>query len=886
MINDKVLNFGEVAMDRRDDITQAQKEAKSFAWYKSRMNSIGVLNGTNVVIPSENGFINNDPYGMQINYDLYNGKLHREDMSATYKIGGIDLEVPKDISHRDIISPIIKFLEGMEVKRPFRWKVVATNPEATTRKEEEKFKKIAEFVVQEIKKGISIEVERQRKEMEMQMLEQNKVQAQQSEQPQQQEMSDQADPQQQPLERPQASLTPDQQKQIEQFVEEQTKAMTPPEVDTYMKRKHQDPAEILANQLLNYLRRKENLEYKFQKGWKHALITGMEVFRIKEGHDSLVVDVVNPLNFRFARNLKSEYIEDADWVSYTRYLTPSEIISEYPELTEQQRKEIYQYNINSAVGQNGDFFSHGTVNYNAGHPISGNYGHINESSNYLRETGIAVLHVQFRSLKKIGFLKYLDMETGMELETIVDENYKINRDAGDIGIEWKWIEELHEGTRIGRDIYIKCRPVPNQFKSISDYGMHHKLEYIGVTYDSLNSEMTSVVDRLKQMQYYYNVIMYRLEELLSSDMGKKVFFNMNMIPSFPGGESNRITTWLKYLKELGIGFYDPNEEGNKSQDGNAGSIAKEVDMSLVSDITRYMEYAEYVVRKARDLVGVNDQMLGQIAPNEAVRNTQQAISQSSYVLEPMFVIHNTVKQRLITELLHKSKTYYQERQPEVLHYVLDDNTLEIIKTDPELLAESSYGLFVSDNSKAFELKETINQLAHAAMQNQMIDMSQVIDILNTEDLLVAKEKLEESERIKSNQKQQEQKSQQEHEARLLEEQKKLEKERQDFELVKIRTTGEEERKNITLKGQFDLQKQAMLSIGFDINKDVDNDGTPDVLEVYKAGVDAKVQAAKLALDKEKLNHQKEVDQKNLELSKQKNDNDLAKINVMKNKSSS
>ena len=59
---------------------------------------------------------------------------------------------------------------------------------------------------------------------------------------------------------------------------------------------------------------------------------------------------------------------------------------------------------------------------------------------------------------------------------------------------------------------------------------------------------------------------------------------------------------------------------------------------------------------------------------------------------------------------------------------------------------------------------------------------------------------------------------------------------------------------IEAKGKLDIQKQAMLSMGFDVNKDQDNDGTPDVLEVAKYGVDAEIKRAQVANEARALEH--------------------------------
>jgi hypothetical protein len=65
-----------------------------------------------------------------------------------------------------------------------------------------------------------------------------------------------------------------------------------------------------------------------------------------------------------------------------------------------------------------------------------------------------------------------------------------------------------------------------------------------------------------------------------------------------------------------------------------------------------------------------------------------------------------------------------------------------------------------------------------------------------------------------------------------------------------------ELEKIQAKGAIDLQKQAMLSMGFNEDKDMDQDGIPDVQEIYRDGIDADIKMRKQALDEKKFEEDK------------------------------
>jgi hypothetical protein len=312
-----------------------------------------------------------------------------------------------------------------------------------------------------------------------------------------------------------------------------------------------------------------------------------------------------------------------------------------------------------------------------------------------------------------------------------------------------------------------------------------------------------------------------------------------------------------------IGWVDPSEDGNRGLD--VTNMAKEVNMSLISDIQKYVELAGYIEEQCGKSVGITDSMVGQIGSNEAVSNTKQNIQQNSYILEPYFDLHNHVKKNVIEALLNQATISYSDYKGKKLSYFLDDLSMEMVTIDGYLLDLSTYGIFVSNSAKAHEAVELVKQMAHAAMQNQAIDLSDVIKVVRTEGIQEAEEQLEISEekRRKENQANQI--------AAIQEEEKGREKAR-EFEMGKMKFDRETDLMIEDKRTERELQKQAMMSVGFNEDKDLDNDGVPDVVELYKEGTKANIEARKQDLDEAKFQHQKEIDKENIKIEKKKASN--------------
>jgi len=780
---------------RSKRLSRHAKEKNKKRWYKDMLDFLDYKTNINYVNFDMVRYTND-----RINYNLYNGVIDKKDFEYVYAPYGQEVgELPADFTHKDIVSTKIKVLLGMEMERPFAWSIAAVNPEATTRKEKVKFDMMKQYVIQQIMMPI-------RKEIEAKYVEQTRGQ----------------------------ELSEEEQAQLNQQIEAELQAMTPDEVKQYMKRQYQDPAEVMMSQIMNYIIKEQDIDRKFNKGFKHAALSAKEIYWIGEMNEKPVMYVINPLYFDYDKNNDEPFIETGEWAGVEYWMTPTEVITYFgSELTQQQIDDIYEkYNFKGA-DDNWSF------DFNA--------YHIGK---------VRVLHRAWKALRKIGFLTYID-EEGMPQTTLVDESFKFeSNNPNMIDIKWEWIPEVYEGYKIDNDMYVKLRPVPGQIKNMDNLYECY-LPYVGGIYDNDNSMPTSLMDRMKTYQWYYNIIMYRIELLMASDKGKLLLMNINMIPTTAEIDMEK---WLYYADALKIGWMDPNEEGNQGTD--VSNAAKEIDMSLISDIKKYIELAEYVEQKCGQAVGITKEMEARIGQYQAVRNTEQALAQANYIVEPYFDFHNIIKRNALTQLINTARAVYSTNSTEALDFFLDDFSREIVRIDKNMLAMSHYGLFVTDSMKTMKIKQTIEQLALTAMQNQTLELSDVIKALKNDNITTVTEQLEVAEDKKYNREMQKIQEQNKGKMEELQMAQKFEKEKWAHETDLAITKEKERRKTV-------LQQQAILAMGFDEEKDRNNNNVPDVLEVAKAAIDADLKQRKQSLDENKFQHQQEIDKKKLQLEEKK-----------------
>ena len=345
--------------------------------------------------------------------------------------------------------------------------------------------------------------------------------------------------------------------------------------------------------------------------------------------------------------------------------------------------------------------------------------------------------------------------------------------------------------------------------------------------------------------------------MTASDKGKKVLMNINAIPDSAGID---IEKFQYFFESSPFGWFNPNEEGMSYSDVN--TIAKVLDLSLASDIEKYINLIELIKKECGNAMGITPQMEGQIAPYEAVGNTQQVLTQNSLVLESFYDLHNIVRMNVLQSLLEVAKVCYSDNKPRKLTYVLDDMSLKTLDLDAALLNNTTLGLFIEDGGKAKEIKDLITSLSQAAVQNQQAKIADIIAILKQDSISVAEDILRKSDKEIKEDNMAAQKYQQESQQRV--EQMKIaneEKQRQ-HEKEMIILKEEERRKTV-------LAQTALTGASFNPDQDIDNDKVNDFVELAKNALNEKVQNEKLAIEKQKMLNKKEVDNKKLELEKKK-----------------
>jgi hypothetical protein len=513
----------------------------------------------------------------------------------------------------------------------------------------------------------------------------------------------------------------------------------PKQIQEEFNRSYVDGRAIRGQAALNYIMYFTEFYDKLQKQFFHFLVTGECYSHKGVRRNEPFYEVINPLDVDFDKDPDIDFVEDGDWAILRKYAHASTIIDNLGDyLTDDQILQLETPTHTAAQAY---------LLYRA--EAAG------ADDNIYRNRLVEVVTVYWKSRKRIGFVTYNDPNTGNQETFDVEEDYKMPKELKDLGakMEWEWVNEVWEGTRIDGLYYIKMRPYVNQRNSLDNPSIC-KLPINGRKYSDINSQNVSLISLGIPYQLNYNIYKYRLELAIARSKDIVAQFDINMIP-----KNWDMDKFMYYVEGTGIAWVDYNKEGIQLSPQHQSVL----DMSIKT-ISQYLTLLESIMLEWEKLSGVTRQRQGQMGTYEGKATSQQSIVQSSHITEDIFRKFSNFEQRELQGLLDYSKEAWLNGKKAT--YVMPDGSFDELDVDPITHMESEYGIFVSDAGKDIDKKQKIEGLAQAAVQNGL-PLSAAIAMYDSDSLSQIKDKIIQAEKAQEElKKAQDQAMQQQEQAKI------------------------------------------------------------------------------------------------------------------------
>ena len=789
------------------------------------------------------------------NYDLVKGILRMEDFYQEPQVRSFtdvltsDLALPSYVKMYSIITTPLNELVGEISKRPDAFRVKAFDDDSKSEELEFKTGILQEFVINQAKQKIQEKAALQGQEIDDEELQQ---------------------------------MTMDEVKD---------------ELDSYT-----SIAEKWANHILTAQKAEFVLKEKSEDAFRDMLISAREFYHIYEDNSKLGfnVEVANPKNTWFLTTPDRKYISDPTGRAQGAYaagtvqvMELSEIIESIPDLTKDEidhlRSSLQDYGLinvrESNLGNPDAIPGQDSVMYDTFDPLVLQTRMIIESEMKENNDGLkdflgltsnvssfgykyVVVRSYWISKKKIGKLIYLD-EMGNEQSMLVDENYKSKTMPTEQSLEWGWINQWYQGTKIGPDIY-----------HIKPFKLLNYCPIIGLVHEVKNTEAKSLVDLMKPFQVLYNVCMNQLYKLLEKEVGKVYLTSIRHIPIPKDGDAqDALDIWEMEARNRGVMFIDDSPENLKSP--SSFNQFRDIDLTRTQEIQSRYNLAMQLKNECWELIGMSKQRLGSISASESATGTNAAISQSYSQTEPLFVAHEYVLGQLYQGIIDAALYTESQKPQSTISYITSSGESAFVQVNGSELKFRDLKVFLTNRPEDQKMFNEIRQLSQAVIQNGG-SLYDVIELYSTDSVRQMKKvfkTLKERQQELENQKMQQQQQQLEQQQQQAEAQIQAAQQAQQEKMAHDDYQNELDRINKKEIALIAAESKGGLA-------DVDNSGTPDVLEISKlsfeqskatrdyqtkmADIQSKntLAAQKLQVEKEKLQVARENQANDLAVAKE------------------
>jgi len=484
---------------------------------------------------------------------------------------------------------------------------------------------------------------------------------------------------------------------------------------------YRDKIAIKAQKWLDRALVEHHIKQCFQRQIKDWMITGESYSYKAVEYGNLVYKRRSPLYIDYDRSDDIQFIEDGEWVTYLDYQTISDIVDEQ-----------YEYLDKDSIDKMESGSMYATPESFAVHLQGSSLSMDREAFNK-----VPVWHVVWKGKKKVGVVYRIDPETGEPQELEVDENYIPDKSIGET-VEWMWVNEAYEATRIGQNLYTRMRPVPLQRNAMNNYSKC-KLPYNGRRFSDTHSINISPLEIGLPFQIMYMIINRSLELTIAKSKGKIFIIDQAAIPRQEGWDDEK---FFYYSEALGYALMNRNQIG-VDKSFNQYQV---VDMSLYDNIKQLIDLQIHYKQEWDDILGINRQRKGQTYASDLQGVNERAVFQSTIITDMIFNLFEEYTERELQGFLDLSKFTNLDG----IRKIWWDTVLgmQLLEVDPDDYCMAELGVFIDSSSEAIARKNKIEANVQAMLQNGA-KPSTIVEVLQTVNIADLKEKLREIEDIQA-----------------------------------------------------------------------------------------------------------------------------------------
>ena len=435
-----------------------------------------------------------------------------------------------------------------------------------------------------------------------------------------------------------------------------------------------------------------------------------------------------------------------------------------------------------------------------------------------------VWHVVWRGFAKRGILTFIN-EIGMQDQRVVEEDYILNPQAGDVNIEWVWEQQVYEGYRIGTrytGIYpIKARPIAYQRKGKLPYnGIMEVIPYMG---------KFSIISIITPFQVLRNIIAYHQEMVIAKNKMMILMLPKSLIV-------NDAEDVIYRMAADGTLLVDDEDDAG----GIKMQQVRMLNANMGQYITELTNLKEQIKLEARELVDMNAQRYGQIAQSAGATTTQNAISQSSTGSIIIFQMFDEFRRKDYDRDIDYAKLAFIDGL-DVAYNDKINGKRHYLSLDVNSFINSDYSVTVRNTAKEVDKVQQLKQWAFSAAQNG--DLEAALAAITGDNVSAISDSIKQFTELKRK-----------HEEAMKQVDQQIQEQANQMKLAEIQAKGDQDRQTLALKAQYDLQLEYAkgdIALLGDQNPNNDEFATASLTRLQEETKRA-IEQSKIQLEREKL----------------------------------
>lgn len=466
------------------------------------------------------------------------------------------------------------------------------------------------------------------------------------------------------------------------------------------KANYSDERAIQGQEALDYLRYNCDLDDKYQDAFYDWIVTG-RVYTYKEIYRNDVhIRVVSPLEMWSSRDGGTNFVEDDSAVVRKFRLSANAIIDRF-------RSELTEEQVDYLDGlKNG-----GNSTQILTPPVvvvkTDNLDNVTSTAPQqviLNNGLIDMFHVTWKTFKEVGILNYIDPMTDQIEEREVDDTYVMNKELGDISIDWEYINEYWEVWRAGQNIYFGGNPLLAQRDELNNSSTCKSCYNGRINQDRLGNISSPVKNGLNY-NVLHNIYHYRLERTLAKNKDNILMLPIGMIP-----EKWEMDKFMYEVDATGIAWFDET----KPNAVNILNSIRTVNAGLATYAKDMIFFINSIKQEYWDSEGVNAQRYGDVQASEGKGNVEQAIFRSAVITSEDFRKFDKFREKDSDGALDYSKVAWINGKKGM--YINSDNRKVLLNIDGTSHMESEYKVFCKNSDTEARKLSDLKQIAHAQVQ--------------------------------------------------------------------------------------------------------------------------------------------------------------------------